>query len=318
MTAKSAPRHSALPSQGIEEVGVAATACRASALGVIDFRFADVRESEKAFVQLGELTSRPFGIGDWARDNLGAPTVSSPSSLAPVVCIRVWSAAGDELARAAGIDRQAGRLAIADVATRAEAQRGQSAGFDALILSGHEAGGWCARESSFVLLRGVLAETDLAVWVRGGIGPNVAAGCIAAGATGVGLDGALLLSRDSPVSAEWRLRIWRCDSGETVVVAPENDVGNRCFAVPGSAALACLTPGKETLDHPRGLFFETSPSSIGAPLAFTLADQAAQSPASFRELALALSEVPQESEHFDAALFTEAIATKARRQIPLN
>ena len=49
-----------------------------------------------------------------------------------------------------------------------------------------------------MLLQGVLAESDLPVWVRGGIGPNVAAGCMAAGATGVVLDGALLLSRESP------------------------------------------------------------------------------------------------------------------------
>ena len=75
------------------------------------------------------------------------------------------------------------------------------------------------RESSFVLLQGVLAESDLPVWVRGGIGPSVAAGCIAAGASGVVLDGALLLTRESPLSPVWRKRIARSDGSETVAIA---------------------------------------------------------------------------------------------------
>ena len=41
-------------------------------------------------------------------------------------------------------------------------------------------------------MQGVLAESTVPVWVRGGIGPHVAAGCIAAGAAGVVLDGAIL------------------------------------------------------------------------------------------------------------------------------
>ena len=141
--------------------------------------------------------------------------------------------------------RQSGRLAVADVTTRAQARFAQSAGFDALVLSGHESAGCCGPESSFVLLQGVLAESSLPVWVRGGIGPNVAAGCIAAGATGVVLDGALLLSRESPVPAEWRSRIARCDGSETMVIAPENGVGIRVFALPGSEALARLKKAAE-------------------------------------------------------------------------
>ena len=129
---------------------------------------------------------------------------------------------------------------IAEVTTRSEASRARSAGFDAVVVSGHESGGWCGSESSFVLLQGVVAEAGLPVWVRGGIGPNVAAGCMAAGAAGVVLDGALLLARESPLSPGWRQRVSRCDGSETVVIVPRCGAGLRVFAPPGSAALARL------------------------------------------------------------------------------
>ncbi len=92
-----------------------------------------------------------------------------------------------------------------------------------------------------MLLQAALAEGGAPVWVRGGIGPNVAAGCVAAGAAGVVLDGALLLARESPLEPEWRERIARWDGSETTVVAPWSGAGIRVFAVarlgaPGSTA----------------------------------------------------------------------------------
>ena len=116
----------------------------------------------------------------------------------------------------------------------------REAGFDALIVSGHESGGRCGAESSFVLLQGALAESDLPVWVRGGVGPNVAAGCVAAGASGVVIDGALLLSRESPLSRVWREHVSRWDGGETSAVVSPVGPGFRVFAPAGSESLARL------------------------------------------------------------------------------
>jgi acyl transferase domain-containing protein/NAD(P)H-dependent flavin oxidoreductase YrpB (nitropropane dioxygenase family) len=132
------------------------------------------------------------------------------------------------------------RFVIAEVTSRADAQRAVAADSDGLIVSGNEAGGWGGTESSFVLLQAVLAEVTLPVWVRGGIGPNVAAGCWAAGAAGVVLDGALLLARESPVSAQWRERIARWDGSETACVEPVTGAGVRIYALPGSLSLARL------------------------------------------------------------------------------
>ena len=143
---------------------------------------------------------------------------------------------------------ETGRLVLGEVTSRAEIRRAIAAGVAGLIVAGNEAGGWGGAESSFVLLQVALAEGKLPVWVRGGIGPNVAAGCVAAGAAGVVLDGALLLARESPLGPEWRERIARWDGSETTVVAPRAAAGVRVFALPGSAALAALAQSR----HGRG------------------------------------------------------------------
>ncbi len=134
----------------------------------------------------------------------------------------------------------AGRVAVAEVTSRDEARRANTAGFTGFIVSGNEAGGLCSAESSFVLLQRIMAKNEQPVWVRGGIGPNVAAGCVAAGAAGVVLDGALLLARESPIGSRWRERIARADGSETTVVGPASGGCIRVFGLPGSLSLARL------------------------------------------------------------------------------
>ncbi len=240
MTSKTLPRVFALAPQDSEGIGIVAAACRADALGIIDFCSDHSRDSNEAFDRLGRLTTLPFGIRIRVQQIRSGRILTAGTNAPMVFCLPVWSANGDDLAEAARAIRDAGRVAIAEVTTRGEAARAQSAGFEALIVSGHEAGGPCGDESSFVLLQRVLAECELPVWVRGGIGPGVAAGCVAAGAAGVVLDGALLLARESCLSAEWRQRVARCDGSETTVISPRAAVNIRVFGLPGSDALARL------------------------------------------------------------------------------
>ena len=187
-----------------------------------------IRKNSRHLISL--RTPHPFGVRVQAREVVSGTALQFGPASPSVVCIPVPSAEPDRLLQVAGIIRAANRIAIAEVTSRAEATLARSAGFDALILSGHESGGWCGTESSFVLLQGVLAESDLPVWVRGGIGPGVAAGCIAAGASGVVLDGALLLTRESPLSPVWRERIARSDGSETAVIAPPSGASISVFA----------------------------------------------------------------------------------------
>ncbi len=144
---------------------------------------------------------------------------------------------------------ESGRLVLVEATTREEVRRAIASGAAGVIVSGHEAGGRCGSDSSFVLLQAALAEAgeDRPVWVRGGVGERVAAGAVAAGAAGVVLDGALLLARESPIGEEWRERIARCDGGETTVVMPATGSGPgvRVLAMPGSVALARLRQAAE-------------------------------------------------------------------------
>jgi NAD(P)H-dependent flavin oxidoreductase YrpB (nitropropane dioxygenase family) len=237
VTSHCLPRVFALAPVGSDGVALAAAACRANSLGLLDLTSGQCPGLAEAFDRIGKLTARPFGVRTLAQEVLSQlalePEIHSPA----VMCIPVGTAEPDRLPEVARLIHAANRVAIAEVTTRADAGRARSAGFDGLILSGHESGGWCGPESSFVLLQGVLAETDLPVWVRGGIGPSVAAGCLAAGAAGVVLDGALLLSRESPLSPQRREQVSRCDGSESVVVVPRSHASLRVFATPGSEAL---------------------------------------------------------------------------------
>jgi len=240
VTSQTLPRILALAPKGIEGIGIVAAACRASFLGIVDFRSDTGGDAVEALARLSRLTDSPFGIRVPAEAILAGCAFGPDIAGLKVVCIPVGSFEAELLDGLVGSIRDSGRLAIGEVTSRGEVRRAIKAGFPGIIVSGHEAGGWGGGESSFVLLQGVLADGGPPVWVRGGIGPNVAAGCIAAGAAGVVLDGALLLARESPLGEEWRERLARWDGSETTVIGPASGPGVRFFALPGSGAVARL------------------------------------------------------------------------------
>jgi acyl transferase domain-containing protein/NAD(P)H-dependent flavin oxidoreductase YrpB (nitropropane dioxygenase family) len=127
---------------------------------------------------------------------------------------------------------------VAEVRSREAARRAAGSGFGALVVAGNEAGGHGGDDSSFILLQAVAAREDVPVWVRGGIGLHSAAACVAAGAAGVVLDGALLLARESPLDEAIRARVERWDGGESVLVG--RSTGAAVRVVPGEAGTAAL------------------------------------------------------------------------------
>ena len=182
--------------------------------------------SAGAFRQISRLTGAPFGVRVEAEDVLRSAWLGDASVSLGVVCVPVRSGDEPSFETAVRAIHESGRLVLGEVTSKAEIRRAIAAGVAGLIVAGNEAGGWGGAESSFVLLQAALAEGNMPVWVRGGIGPNVAAGCVAAGAAGVVLDGALLLARESPLSPDWRERIARWDGSETTVVAPAAAAGS--------------------------------------------------------------------------------------------
>jgi acyl transferase domain-containing protein/NAD(P)H-dependent flavin oxidoreductase YrpB (nitropropane dioxygenase family) len=136
--------------------------------------------------------------------------------------------------------RSSGREAWAEVTSRGSALLAVEAGASGLIVSGQEAGGWISADSSFILLQAVVNRVGIPVWVRGGIGPHIASGVLAAGAAGVVLDGALLLARESSLGEAWRERLARWDGTETTVLGPAGGSRLRVAVPPGSPALLAL------------------------------------------------------------------------------
>lgn len=236
--------------QGQLDAGIAVAGSRAGGLGWIDLGSEDATAAAVECIgRVGKLLKRKeFGLRLRA-DAVGRSVwEGAPGNLGVVV---VCGGSGTDWARALDEVRGAGRQAMADVASRVAAAEALEAGFEALIVSGQEAGGFVGEESSFILLQAVLglSPKGCRVWVRGGIGPNSAAGCVAAGASGVVLDGALLLARESRLPASVRDGMEHWDGTETTVFGAGGSSYLRAYAPPGSDLLTRareLDPGAES------------------------------------------------------------------------
>src|SRR4051812_38623696 len=234
----------ALSPSGQADPSVVVAGSRAGALGVFDFN-------------LGDLAQVPFGAFDAASRFLkdrafGVRLASSslergvpdewPANLRVLV---VSECGGEDWGQLRSRWSGDGRLAMAEVTSRESARAAAAAGFDAVIVAGNEAAGRGGEESTFILLQAALALGLPRVWVRGGIGPRGASACVAAGASGVVLDGALLLARESRIAEATREQVARWDGGETVVVGRRAGGRLRVQAEPGSPALARLKQAAE-------------------------------------------------------------------------
>ena len=241
------PRIIALAPGGAEGVAATVAAARAGALGMLDLEGVEPGSAREAAVRaarfanaLGVRVTAGLVADDWL-DSL-------PQGVRVVCCI---SDGGADWLGVLGRIGRSGRIAMAEVTARADVARAAGAGASGVILAGHEAGGNGSDESSFILLQAVAAEGKLPAGVRGGVGRLSAAGCIAAGAAGVVLDGALLLAKESPLDEAARAMIARFDGAESVVIRRATGQAVRVFAPPGSRAIAGLRSETEPSDPRR-------------------------------------------------------------------
>ncbi len=233
------PRVLAFVPSGLSEPGLVAAASRAGGLGVFDFAN-DFRASEaiRAARRVAHLVNRPFGLRLPADEIHAALLRDAPDGLRVLIATEpslcAWTQAVSEA-------RSLGLSLLAEVTSKTMAEAAAEVGVEGLILAGHEAGGRGSDLSSLILLQAVLSkDLGVPVWVRGGIGPRAASACVATGATGVVLDGALLLTRESPLPTSIRNRISSWDGGETIVLGPATDSKVRVHARPGAPVLSRL------------------------------------------------------------------------------
>ncbi|HWE40514.1 MAG TPA: SDR family NAD(P)-dependent oxidoreductase [Isosphaeraceae bacterium] len=213
-------------------------ACRAGALGLADAgEEADFEAVRTVLDRAGRFSAGPFGLRASSAALTPGRLGRLPASVRFIVGLEPED--GDWSGVLARIEAS-GRRFVAEVGSLRSARAAARAGGSALILAGHEAGGYGGEESSFILTQRILAEVSKSVWVRGGVGPRVASACAAAGAAGVVLDGALLLARESPLPDPIRSRLERWDGGETTALRLGDGRSFRVHAPPGSPLLSRL------------------------------------------------------------------------------
>ncbi len=230
---------------GFLDTRICVAGSRAGALGVIDLGSRMELTTRDALAKAGALLrGRSFAVRVQPEALNPQALTSFPENLRVVIVAEArdgqWSDALFEV-------RRAKKLVLAEVTTRDAAEEAWASGYDGLIVAGNEGGGVVSDESSLILLQAVVdqAPPGAMIWVRGGIGPVSAAGVIAAGATGVVLDGALLLARESPLAESVRERLSRWDGAETVTFRGVEGPVVRGFAPPRSAILDRLREAAE-------------------------------------------------------------------------
>ncbi|RMF84224.1 MAG: 6-deoxyerythronolide-B synthase, partial [Nitrospinota bacterium] len=146
---------------------------------------------------------------------------------------------------------QHNRTVLLETTCVEQALWGKEAGVDGVIAKGHEAGGRVGEETTFILLQRLLNQVSLPVWAQGGIGLHTAGACYAAGAAGIVLDTQLLLTRESPLSAEAKESIARMDGSETICLGAELGETYRVYTRPGLPAVEELRQKAQALmQHP--------------------------------------------------------------------
>ena len=171
---------------------------RAGAIGVLNLEFAT--DEDAALRALATLVAS-------GRGRCGVLVDGSSPLLAAILSrhseqSRRGSRGGrrpEQLADLVASIHGAGLRAFLVATSLAEAEAGETAGFDAVIAKGDEAGGWVGDESTFILLQQCAARLRTPVWAYGGVGLHTAAACAVAGAAGAVLDSQLLLARETPL-----------------------------------------------------------------------------------------------------------------------
>lgn len=96
---------------------------------------------------------------------------------------------------------------------------------DGVIVKGNESSGYVGEEASFILLQKWAKQTNLPLYIRGGLTPHVAAACHALGVAGGILDSQMLLLEDSPLQQGELRRLLATLAGSETVAVGDSEQG---------------------------------------------------------------------------------------------
>ncbi len=173
-----------------------AAVSNAGGLGIIASGVMNAEETRQAIQETRKLTKRPFG----ANVTLYFPGAERNAKIiieekVPVVNYSLGK--GDWIAKAV---HDYGGKVIATVATLKHALAAQKDGADAIIVTGHEAGGHGGEVTSLVLVPGVADAMEIPIIAAGGFGDGRGlAAALLLGADAVAMGTRLMNSAESPV-----------------------------------------------------------------------------------------------------------------------
>ncbi|MCK5350491.1 MAG: nitronate monooxygenase, partial [Desulfobacula sp.] len=123
----------------------------------------------------------------------------------------------------------------------------------ALILKGNEAGGKVSKYSSFVLMQWYLKNSELPIFIHGGVGKYTAAGLFAAGVSGLVMDSQFLMTDEAPVSDNFKTLLAMVDESDSTEIIYNGQDIYRVFAKLGTKVVKDLKQQAiEFSDDPNG------------------------------------------------------------------
>jgi acyl transferase domain-containing protein/NAD(P)-dependent dehydrogenase (short-subunit alcohol dehydrogenase family) len=224
---------------GFEHVGLAISACRAGAVGIVNAELgADADLLGKQLDQMERLARKPYGVKLGLGAAALAPEVEARLSSTRLRWLIIDSQAVPQLSTLVAEARRAGVTVLAEVAVRPDDAPADCLGrVDGVVLKGNEAGGFVGEDASFILLQKWLGRTSLPLYLRGGLTPHVAAACSAAGMAGGVFDAQLLLLDESGLPDATRAALSNLSGSETVAVGDgEHGEYFRVLVRPGHTA----------------------------------------------------------------------------------
>ncbi len=260
------PRILAYAPSGRGEPALVVAAGRAGGLGVLDFGFDfRAREAIASAREAARYSDRALGLRLPAGDLRASLLRDAPANLRLLVAVDPEE---EDWGRLEAETRALGVGLLVEVSSRQGAARAGSLACDGVVLAGLEAGGRGSDETSLILLQAALKTGSGPFWVRGGMSLHSGAAVVAAGARGVVLDGALLLAKESPLSAQDRAVIGRLDGGETTLVRDGEGKPVRVFLPRGVPRPEEPIPARESIGFEPGRIWPMGQdAAFAAPLA---------------------------------------------------
>lgn len=224
----------------LENPAIAISASRAGALGVINCEGTSNTLVLAAVKKAQDLSDGPLGLRLFLSDlEKFEAAIEQLARVKPATIILVADENQDKklIKEASKLKSRGFSLLLECVRTGDFLQTAalQSAGLklDGILVKGNEAGGRVGEETSFVLAQQAKNFCNLPYYIYGGVGPNTAAACLMAGASGIVLESQLMLTREAALPAETRQRLATFDGSETHLIPLENGFCYRAYVKAG-------------------------------------------------------------------------------------